>query len=78
MTDGGIKVFSSDRTELKKIPLLPGMDLGGFDITWRPDDSGFFLVGGREIYSVAIAKSEINLVETNFVNHFGFPRWARR
>jgi hypothetical protein len=78
MTDGGVKVFSSDYTELKKIPFLPGMDPGGFDLTWRPDESGFFLVGANEIYSVDIAKSAINLVETNFLNYFGSPRWTRR
>jgi WD40 repeat protein len=71
-----IRLFSMENVLLKKIPLSTGYDLGTFAVSWRPDDSGFFLVGANEIYSVDIEAGKTVLVETNRVDDFGSPKWV--
>jgi Tol biopolymer transport system component len=73
-----IRLFSTDNVELHKIPLSTGYDLSTFAISWRPDDSGFFLLGAKEIYSVDVQKEEGKLVETNLIDNFGPPVWIDR
>jgi WD40 repeat protein len=78
VADQEIRVFTMENTELARVPFLPGMDLNYFDITWRPDDSGLFLVSGTDIYSMDIQNKTVHLVETSVAENFGFPKWIYR
>ncbi len=67
ITDQSVKIFSTDNTLITTVfsPML-GKNV---NFSWRPDSSDLFFTSGTDIFSLDIPNSDINLVETNFMEN---------